>query len=137
MIQELTNPFGRVYLTIETNTKNRWIHVNWMGYLTEENIKNGAAAYTKALADAGFNCVLNDTRLIIGGWDHSLNWVVNEWAPRAARAGLKYFAMITNPETFGGSTASTFYSNLKSFQAEVFDDKAKAEEWLRQYSIER
>jgi hypothetical protein len=134
MKQELKNPFGRVYLTIDVDHRNKWVHVNWMGYLTEENVKTGAQAYTDALAQAGYNCVLNDTRLIVGGWDHSLSWVLNEWSPRAARAGLKYFAMITTPETFGGSTASNFYKNLKAFKAEVFDEKSNAEEWLRAQS---
>ncbi|MFC6998899.1 SpoIIAA family protein [Rufibacter roseus] len=135
MMQELRNPFGRVYLTIDVDKKNKWVHVNWMGYLTEENIKTGAEAYTKALADVGYSCVLNDTRLILGSWNHSLGWVLNDWSPRAARAGLKHFALITSPETFAESTASTFYSNLKSFEAKVFDDKAEAEEWLRQFSL--
>ena len=135
MIQELTNPFGRVYLTIETNRANRWIHVRWMGYLTEDNIKNGANAYVQALIDAGYNCVLNDTRLIIGGWDHSLDWVLHEWSPRAANAGLKHFAMISTPETFGGSTADTFHGASKLFETKVFDDRSDAEAWLRQYSL--
>ncbi|MFD2247799.1 STAS/SEC14 domain-containing protein [Pontibacter ruber] len=135
MKQELRNPFGRVYLTIEVDAKNKWVYVNWMGYLTEDNIKTGAIAYANALAKSGHHCVLNDTRLIIGGWDHSLDWVLNDWGPRAARAGLKNFAMITTPETFGGSTASKFYSNIKAFTVEVFDDKGKAEDWLRQYSL--
>jgi len=135
MKQELKNPFGRVYLTIDVDDRNKWVHVNWMGYLTEDNIKSGALAYTNALAEAKYNCVLNDTRLIVGGWDHSLEWVLNDWAPRAARAGLKHFAMITTPETFAESTASTFYSKLKSFQAKVFDDKPKAEAWLQQFSL--
>ncbi len=135
MKQELRNPFGRVYLTIDVDHKNKWVHVNWMGYLTEENIKTGAQAYTKSLADAGYNCVLNDTRMIVGGWDHSLDWVINDWAPRAARAGLRYFAMITTPETFAENTASSFYAKLKSFRTQVFDNSAKAEDWLRQYSL--
>ena len=134
MTQELKNSFGRVFLTIDVNDINKWVHVNWMGYLTEDNVKNGALAYTKALQDAGYKCVLNDTRLILGGWDHSLEWVLNDWAPRASKAGLKYFALITTPETFAESTAAAFYSKLKSFRAQVFDDKSKAENWLRQYS---
>ncbi|PVY37937.1 STAS/SEC14 domain-containing protein [Pontibacter virosus] len=134
---DLKNPFGRTYLTIQVDAKNRWVHVNWMGYLTEENVKTGAQAYTDALAEAGYTCVLNDTRLIIGGWDHSLQWVLNDWSPRAARAGLKHFAMITTPETFAESTASTFYINLKAFSVKVFDDKNSAEEWLRQYSLKK
>lgn len=135
MVQELTNPFGRVYLTIETNRANRWVHVKWMGYLTMENVRTGAAAYTQALSEAGYNCVLNDTRLIIGGWDHSLDWVLQEWVPRAARAGLQYFAMIATPETFADSTAQAFYKGLKLFEAQVFEDKSTAEKWLRHYSL--
>lgn len=133
MKQELKNSFGKVFLTIETNTKDRWVYVNWMGYLTEENVKNGAQAYTETLARAGYNSVLNDTRLIIGSWDHSMHWVVNEWAPQAARAGLKYFALIVTPETFGESSAAKFYAQLKAFTAKVFDNRADAEEWLRQH----
>lgn len=135
MTQELKNAFGRVYLTIEADPKNKWVYVNWMGYLTEDNIKTGALAYTNALSEAKYKCVLNDTRQILGSWNHSLDWVLNDWAPRAARTGLKHFAMICTPETFAASSASEFYTLLKSFEAKVFDDKAQAEVWLRQYSL--
>ncbi|WP_181304412.1 STAS/SEC14 domain-containing protein [Rufibacter sp. XAAS-G3-1] len=132
MTKELVNPFGRVYLTIKEDSQNRLIYVNWMGYLTEENVKTGARAYTQALADAGYNCVLNDTRLIIGSWGHSMDWVVNEWAPSAAKAGLKRFAMLANPESFGESSASIFLSELKAFEARSFNDLESARKWLRE-----
>ena len=135
MTQELKNAFGRVYLTIEVDPKNKWVYVNWMGYLTEDNVKTGALAYTQALSEAKYTCVLNDTRLLLGGWNHSMEWVINDWAPRAARAGLRHFAMITTPETFAASSASEFYAHLKSFQAQVFDDKIQAEIWLKQHSL--
>src|SRR5688572_1491196 len=122
MKQELTNSFGKVFITIEDDSRNRLINVNWSGYLTEDNIKTGAAAYIKALADAGYKAVLNDTRQIVGSWDHSLDWVLNEWAPQAARAGVRFFAMITTPESFADSTAATFYNKITSFQVKVFDN---------------
>jgi hypothetical protein len=134
MKQELKNAFGRVYLTIENDKLNRWIHVNWMGYLTADNIKTGAAAYTAALAEAGYSCVLNDTRLILGSWDHSLDWVLNEWGPNAANAGLKHFAMVTTPETFAESTASNFYENITAFTVQKFDDMQDAKTWLQLHS---
>ena len=88
MIQELKSPTGRVYLTIDTDTANRWILVDWIGYLTADSIRAGAQAYTDALAKSGFSCVLNDTRSVRGPWDHSMDWVINVWAPNAAAAGL-------------------------------------------------
>ncbi|TGE27512.1 STAS/SEC14 domain-containing protein [Hymenobacter metallicola] len=131
MTQDLTTPTGRVYLTIESDTENRWILVNWMGYLTADSIKAGAQAYTAALAQSGFSCVLNDTRSVRGPWDHSMDWVINEWAPSAAGAGLRFFAMVTTPETLAQESASTFYSQLTAFQAQVFDNRQAAQQWLR------
>ncbi|WP_162052943.1 STAS/SEC14 domain-containing protein [Pontibacter pamirensis] len=135
MKQEFRNAFGKVFLTVTVDKENRWVHTNWNGYLTEENIRVGALAYTEAVKEAGVNCVLNDTRQIIGSWDHSLDWVVNQWGPQAARAGIKHFALITNPASFAEVTATSFYSNLKAFEVKIFDDKAEAEAWLRQFTL--
>ena len=134
MVVELKSSLGKVYLTIETDRKNRWIFTDWQGYLTAENIKIGAKAYTEALATSGFSCVLNDTRSVRGPWDHSMDWVINEWAPSAARAGLRHFAMISTPETLADGSAANFYGQLTAFQGQVFDNMAEARAWLRQHS---
>jgi hypothetical protein len=120
-----------VYLTIDTDTENKWIAVTWQGYLTASNIQDGARAYTAALAQAGFSRVLNDTREVRGPWDHSLEWVVNDWAPAAARAGLRHFAMITSPESLAEGSASAFNAQLTAFNAQVFATREDAERWLR------
>ena len=133
MIQELKSPTGRVYLTIDTDTVNRWISVDWIGYLTADSIKAGAQAYTDALAKSGFTCVLNDTRSVRGPWDHSMDWVINVWAPNAAAAGLKHFAMVSTPESLADGSAANFYAQLTSFQAEVFENLSSARSWLGQH----
>lgn len=130
-MQELKTPLGRTYLTIDTDTANRWIAVNWQGYLTADSIQEGARAYTAALAKSGFACVLNDTRAVRGPWDHSMDWVINEWAPNAAAAGLQYFALISTPETLADGSAANFYAQLKAFHADVFSTTEAAEQWLR------
>jgi len=132
MKQELTSVLGRVFLTVEDDSRNRWIHVAWRGYLTADNVKTGARAYTEALAKSGYNAVLNDTRAVLGPWDHSMDWVINEWAPNAAAAGLHHFAMITTPESMADQSAANFYAQLKSFEAQVFDGLEPAQNWLRE-----
>ena len=134
MIQELKSSLGKVYLTIETDNENRWIFTDWQGYLTAENIKTGAKAYTDALAKSGFCCVLNDTSSVRGPWDHSMDWVINEWAPNAAKAGLQHFALISTPETLADGSAANFYAQLTAFEAHVFDNMADAKSWLRQHN---
>ena len=133
MIEELKSSLGKVYLTIETDHENRWIFTDWQGYLTAANIKTGAKAYTEALANAGFSCVLNDTRSVRGPWDHSMDWVINEWAPNAAKAGLRHLAMISTPETLADGSAANFYAQLQAFQGQVFDNMADARHWLQQH----
>ncbi|MGI4886610.1 MAG: hypothetical protein ACRYFR_16775 [Janthinobacterium lividum] len=130
-MQELTTPLGRVYLTVDTDDANRWIAVDWQGYLTTGSIQAGATAYTSALAKAGFSRVLNDTRGVRGPWDHSMDWILNEWAPQAASAGLKYFAMVTTPETLADGSAANFYAQVTAFHTEVFDTVESAQAWLR------
>lgn len=135
MRQELKSSLGRTYITVEPDTRNRWIDVNWTGYLTGANIRAGAAAYTAALAKSGYNAVLNDTRDVLGPWEHSLDWVINTWAPQAAVAGLTHFAMVTTKESMADASAVSFYHQLKAFRAEMFSDIEEAKKWLRQFSL--
>jgi hypothetical protein len=132
---ELKNAFGKVFIEVIVDSKNRWVYTNWIGYLTKDNIMAGALAYTEAIKKTGYCCVLNDTSEVLGGWDHSLDWVVNQWGPQAANAGIKHFALITKPESFAGSSAENFYESLKAFQVKVFDNLADAQFWLRQYIV--
>lgn len=104
--------------------------MDWIGYLTADSIRAGAQAYTDALAKSGFSCVLNDTRSVRGPWDHSMDWVINVWAPNAAAAGLKHFAMVSTPESLADGSAANFYAQLTAFQAEVFDNLSSARSWL-------
>ena len=134
MIQELTSALGRVYLTIDTDTVNRWVATNWMGYLTAESIKAGAQAYTDALARSGFSCVLNDTREVRGPWDHSMDWVINEWAPNVAAAGLQHFALISTPDSLADGSAANFYAQLTAFEGQVFNTPEAARVWLRPHA---
>ncbi|OGX85597.1 STAS/SEC14 domain-containing protein [Hymenobacter glacialis] len=137
MRQELRSSLGKTYLAIEPVSTDRWIDVNWMGYLTGDNIRTGAAAYTAALAESGYHAVLNDTRSVLGPWEHSLDWVINTWAPQAAAAGLTHFAMVTTSESMADATAVAFYQQLTAFKAELFSNMEEAKKWLRQFSLAR
>lgn len=133
-MQELKSVFGKTFITISVDIENRWIHTNWAGYLTQDNIKAGALAYINAVRESGYSCVLNDSREVLGSWEHSLDWVLNEWAPQAAAAGIRHFALITSPESLAESTASNFLTNIKAFEVRLFAEKPSAEAWLQQHA---
>lgn len=135
MKQELRNAFGKVYLTVEVDTVNEWVYANWKGYPTQDNVRKGVALYTALFKGWGLNCILIDTRSMIGTWDHSLEWMLHKWAPRAAREGLCYYAIVVRPGTFAQSTADDFHARLISFKARIFEDMEEARAWLRQYVL--
>ncbi|AMM50946.1 hypothetical protein TH61_06775 [Rufibacter sp. DG15C] len=130
MKTELVNAFGNVFLTITLDHENRWITAKWQGYSTEESIKTGLEAYTQALESADFHSMLIDTRAMVGSWHHSLGWMLEEWAPQAARAGLQYYAMVVEPESFAEASADSFYEQVRYFKAKVFEDLESAKNWL-------
>lgn len=136
MKKTFKNAFGSTYLTIELDTLNRWVCVEWIGYSTEEYVKKGVAAYTDVLTNIDYSCILIDTRLIIGTWEHSMNWMLNEWGPAAARAGLEYYALVVRPETFAEATADNFYAKVTAFKVNVFEDIKEAKDWLRAHSLQ-
>ncbi|GGK73611.1 hypothetical protein GCM10011405_22150 [Rufibacter glacialis] len=131
------NAFGNVYLTISLDHDNQWIQATWQGYSTPEAVRTGMEAYTETLEEADYNAMLIDTRSMVGSWSHSLEWTLEEWAPEAAKAGLQYYAMVVNPETFAEATADAFYANVESFEAEVFADLATARAWLRRCRLQQ
>ncbi|MBC3539563.1 STAS/SEC14 domain-containing protein [Rufibacter sediminis] len=137
MRSELVNAFGHVYLHILVDYDNHWIQATWQGYSTPDTVKAGMEAYTEALEEANCHAMLIDTRDMVGSWSHSLEWTLEEWAPKAARAGLQFYALVVKPETFAEATADAFYASIKSFEAEVFSDLATARAWLRQRRLNR
>ena len=134
MRQELRNAFGNVCLTVEVDTVNGWVCATWQGYPTPDSIRKGVSLYTSLFKGWGLDCILIDTRSMIGTWDHSLEWMLNKWAPRAARAGLRHYAIVATPRTFAASTATDFHSRLISFEAKIFDEMEAAKAWLSLYT---
>ncbi|RDV11514.1 STAS/SEC14 domain-containing protein [Pontibacter diazotrophicus] len=131
MRKEYSNIFGKVFLTVDIDKKNHWVHNDWIGYLTRDNVQSGALAYLSAVRESGFSCVLNDNSKVLGSWDHSLEWTAKEWAPLAAKAGIRYFALIITPDSMAESSASNFSSLITAFEIKVFSNVTDAKDWLR------
>ncbi|RDV11968.1 STAS/SEC14 domain-containing protein [Pontibacter diazotrophicus] len=135
MRKEYPNIFGKVFLTVDIDKKNEWVHNDWIGYLTRDNVQFGALAYLNAVRESGFSCVLNDNSKVLGSWDHSLEWTAKEWVPLAAKAGLKYFAMIVSPDSLAESSVLSFANLITSFEVKVFSNITDAKSWLRYHSL--
>jgi hypothetical protein len=129
--RELTNIFGSVFLRVKADTERKWVHNDWIGYLTMENVKKGALEYLEVVKETGLECVLNDNSRVLGSWEHSIEWVKDEWEPLAAKAGIRHFAMIVSQNSLTENSAIAFEHMIKAFEVKVFYDKDKAEQWLK------
>lgn len=133
MPTELLNGFGKVYLTIGYDPDNHWVYNNWIGYQTFVGIVAGADACLLTLHENHCAYLLNDNRQVIGPWDHAVEWIVGNWAPRAITQGLTHFANVVSPEALAASSARAMSLGLHGqLQMQLFADFEEAQAWLRE-----
>jgi hypothetical protein len=132
MPTDLTNGFGNVYLRIAYDAANRWVYNEWVGYQTYGGIVTGADACLEPLAKQQCAYLLNDNRRVLGPWDHAVEWIVTNWAPRAIAAGLTHFANVVGAESLAATSAQSMALGLEGqLQMELFSDIEVAKQWLR------
>jgi hypothetical protein len=132
MPTELTNGFGKVYLSIEYEASGPWVYNNWIGYQTFTGIIAGADACLHPLHEHSCTSLLNDNRLVIGPWDHAVEWIVTNWAPRATAQGLTHVANVVSPESFAALSAEAMQVGLNDqLQMRMFSNIEDAQAWLR------
>ena len=132
MTQKLTNAFGKVYLTIEFEKPSGWVYSNWMGYQTLPGVVTGADACLAPIEENACAYLLNDNREVVGPWDHAVEWIVTDWAPRAIAVGLTHFANVVNPESMPALSAEAMHLGLGGrLQMRMFGNIDEARAWLR------
>ncbi|GAB3637284.1 hypothetical protein GCM10027422_28740 [Hymenobacter arcticus] len=132
MPTDLTNGFGKVYLRISYDAANHWVYNDWIGYQTYVGIVAGADACLLPLAENRCAYLLNDNRQVIGPWDHAVEWIVTNWAPRAIAIGLTHFANVVSPESLAASSAQSMALGLEGqLKMHLFSDIEEAQQWLR------
>ena len=101
MAIEHINGFNKVYQTLEYDHVNKWAYSNWIGYQTYIGIVAAADSCLHVLLEHNCSLLLNDNREVVGPWDHAVEWIVTNWAPRAIAQGLTHFANVVSPGVNG------------------------------------
>jgi len=132
ILEELRSSTGKIFLRISYDAHTDWIHADWIGYPTPDNVARGALAYLDHMQAKGCHAVLNDNRNLVGAWDQSVAWLAKEWIPYALRSGLKCWAHIDNTDAFSTKSASALGALIKDrFEYGIFDDVEEARAWLK------
>ena len=56
--------------------------------------------------------LLNDNTAVLGPWNHAVDWIAQDWTPRAIVASLTHFAHVVSPESFGALPAHAMASGI-------------------------
>jgi hypothetical protein len=131
MAQEVPHRFDAAYLTLNYDEANQWVHSNWKGYLTIENVQAGAEAILQHLQHHRCAYLLNDNRRVLGTWNPAMEWTLTNWAPRAVALGLTHFAHIVQPDAMATLSAEALTLGIsKSLHIALFEDMEPARMWL-------
>ena len=129
----IKNVFGKVIMTAEYDVADRLVYNEWFGYQTREGTIMAANAVLGVMARHG-RCsrLLNDNTAVLGPWDHAVDWITQDWTPRAVAAGLTHFAHVVGPESFAALSAQAMATGTAgSFQMRIFGSVPEARAWLR------
>lgn len=127
---ELKNKKG-VFIEISTDDDNNWIYANWMGQLSEDDLKAGAMAVLELIEKTGYKRLLNNNKELIGHWNESNQWIATVWIPKAMALGFRQFAHVLSDYSYGQLSAEQMKLNVgSSFEMQLFKNMNTAKEWL-------
>lgn len=131
---ELKNSFGKVFFTLEYNKNEDYIYADWIGFVTVENVIEGATKVAELLEKTKCPSFINDNTRLTGPWKNANDWIEKEWTPRALQAGLKNFAFVVSPNIFGELSATDLGVRLDSlgFEMKSFKDLQVSKDWIKE-----
>jgi hypothetical protein len=133
MRHELLNNQNKPFFQWEYDAKNNWLYMNWIGYISKDNLIKAAAEVLVELQQNHYPFILNDNRELCGPWDQATDWLKENWIPKAEEAGLRYFAHVLSPGLAGALSAQSLHRKVDDcFNMQLFGDMEKAQAWLKE-----
>jgi len=132
MITSLRRGDGSVYLTVDRNQREDWIHASWHGLQTLGSIMDGGLTYVEMLREEPCPRLLNDHRDLVGNFTEANDWIEQVWTPLIIGAGLRYFAQVLSPDIFAQLSIENLQLRIGDLlHIHMFDNLEAAQHWLR------
>jgi hypothetical protein len=108
--------------------------LRWTEFTTGEKFREGCLKQIDCLEDHGAHKMLTDTSSQETINEEDQAWTLEEWAPKADKAGLEYLAIVY-PESIVGEMAvdqvlEQINDEEDTITRNIFDDVEEAREWL-------
>ena len=124
--------FETDFIRVYHNFVDNWIYSKWIGNHTLETVKSGCEQILLALQSEHCHKLLNEEREIDTFDWPGQDWVIGDFLPRLAKAGLKELAWVYSPKDFRRiATDKTIRNMPTGIIAIAFEDIEVAKDWLR------
>lgn len=131
MVTSLRRGDGTVYLTVERNRRDNWIHAQWHGRQTLGTVMDGGLTYVEMLRDEPCPKLLNNHRDLAGSFTDANDWIEQVWTPLIIGAGLRYIAQVVSPDVFGQLSIENLQLRIgNQLHMHLFDNLDEAQAWL-------
>ncbi|UZR96611.1 hypothetical protein [Chondrinema litorale] len=129
---ELKRSSGSTFATIYVEQDNDLIYIDWDGFLSVDQVKEGSEELLKIFKTvSGISKILVNNQKVTGPWSKANDWYVNDWNPRAIKAGLKFMAVIESENIFTQLSLQGFQKVTSGFETQRFIGEDKARTWLK------
>ena len=132
MIDSLRRGDGSVYLTIEYDQYENWIHARWYGRQTLGTVMDGGLTYLDMLRQTPCPKLLNDHRDLVGTFTDANDWIQQVWTPLIIKQGLRSIGQVVSPDIFGQLSIEDLKFRISDqLDIYLFDNLEDTQAWLR------
>lgn len=126
--------FDSSFATVQYDERTGAVTGELREFVKGESFQEYMDAIIDAIADQSTTKVIADTSSFEGALtEDDQVWSVQDWAPRAEEAGLETMALVMPESVLAKMSVDNIIEMTDdSIKRDVFSDREKAEEWIRQ-----
>ena len=118
-------------LTASYDSGNDWLFLDWKGELTLPAVQEASLALAACFLHRPYPLVLNSNAQVTGvSWSVAA-WLVTDFLPHMALAGIEHVAWVYSPSLRGHNMVQTVLNWLPGSLLTTFSDVADAAHWLQ------
>ncbi|MEM9857438.1 MAG: hypothetical protein AAF843_08785 [Bacteroidota bacterium] len=87
-------------LKLYLDEENNWLYADWYGKVNDKWVIEGLELIYEAISEEGVGVLLNDNTNLNGTWTGVIEYVINDWYPKALNAGYRKVAFVYSQDIF-------------------------------------
>ncbi|MCI4671007.1 MAG: LytTR family transcriptional regulator [Bacteroidia bacterium] len=110
--------------------KENLIHLDWKGYISVEQVKEGCELGLKEIYQTGSSLIINDNRKVKGSWTQAIRWLEEDFMPRLVELRPVKIAFLYSPFESARYSVNRLLEVNDQYSAQSFEDFEEAGKWL-------